>query len=118
MFWFEFWAAVFVTTVLGYLVFCFMNRRSRLVIRRYINPAYYEKKCPHCSMGAQYLHPDTGWGPIPVSLRMVIKGRSTLGPRQANIRSCGTCGGGGRVSTRRSLPANAVQDFGPREVNW
>lgn len=118
MFWIEFWAAFFMLSILGYLVFCFKNRRSRLVIRRYVNPAYYSKKCPHCTVGAQYLHPDTGWGTIPKSVRMVIPGRLTLGPCQANIRSCNTCGGGGYVSTRRGIPANVAQDFGPREVNW
>jgi hypothetical protein len=118
MFWIILWLGFFTLAMIGYLVFCIANRRSRLVIRRYANPAYYEKKCPHCTVGVQYLHHDTGWGPIPVNVRMVIAGRMTLGPRQANIRSCSTCTGSGLISTRRGVPADVEQDFGPREVHW
>lgn len=124
MFWF--WLSVAVTVVIwAFFLFVKLIRklsRSRLVIRRFANTAYEEEKCPHCTVGAQYLHPETGWGPIPDSLKMVVDGRDHIGPRQANIRSCNTCAGMGTVSTRKykQILANGevVEDHGLREVTW
>jgi hypothetical protein len=87
--------------------------RSRLVIRRFDNPAFNEIRCPSCTYGAQYLHPtnDTR-GPIPVSVRMIIKGRSWIGTSQANILKCNDCGGNGWTSTRDKK----VENTGLREI--
>jgi len=124
MFWF--WTSITVTALIwGFFFFAKLMRksaRSRMVIRRFTNTAYEEQKCPHCTVGAQYLHPEYGWGPIPDSLKMVVDGRHYLGPRQANIRSCNTCAGTGVVSTRKykQILANGevAEDHGLREVTW
>jgi hypothetical protein len=124
MFWF--WLSVaFTAAIWGFFFFARCVRklsRSRVVIRRFTNTAYEEQKCPHCTVGAQYLHPETGWGPIPDSLKMVVAGQHHLGPRQANIRACNTCAGMGVVSTRKykQLLANGevADDHGLREVIW
>lgn len=125
MFWFLFWVSVCGLS-LGALLLLFAAgvrkfSRSRVVIRRFTNTAYEEQKCPHCTVGAQYLHPEHGWGPIPDSLKMVKNGDHYLGPRQANIRSCNTCAGTGVVSTRkykRIIDGEVVEDQGLREVTW
>jgi hypothetical protein len=90
--------------------------RSRFVIRRYVNPAYKEIRCPHCTLGTQYLHPEAGWGPIPHSVRMIVSGRPWRRAGQANCRRCHSCGGNGYASTR--VRADVAPDLGLREVNW
>jgi phage FluMu protein Com len=87
---------------------------SRLCLRIFENSAYKEIRCPRCTYGMQYLNPVTGErGPIPKSVRMVIRGRPTLGPRQANMFPCDTCGGQGYVTTRDPL---VKENKGFREI--
>jgi hypothetical protein len=102
-----------------FLWVCAMIRkfvRSRFIIRRYVNPAYDEIKCPHCTLGTQYLHPETGWGKIPQNLYMIKSGRPWKNAGQANVRRCHSCGGNGYASTR--VKTEVLPDFGVREVNW
>lgn len=107
-----------VVVALGALFLWFVSlirklSRSRLVIRRFDNPAYEDIRCPSCTYGAQYLHPTRDHrGPIPVSVRMLVKGRSWLGTSQANIVKCNDCGGNGWTSTRN----RDLKDYGLGEV--
>lgn len=110
--------AFMVVLVLGstFLYFASLFRRlsrSRFVIRRYDNEAYKEIRCPSCTYGAQYLHPDGGRGPIPVSVRMVIRGREWMGTPQANIVKCHDCGGNGYTTTR---DPDVPENQGLREI--
>ena len=89
--------------VLAILAFIFATpflSRSRLTTRVFENKAYHQIRCPSCTYGVQYLHPDKGAIPIPRHLRMVIKGRDYIGSPQANVMGCRDCGGSGWTSTK------------------
>lgn len=90
--------------------------RSKFVIRRFVNPSYKEIRCPHCTLGTQYLHPEKGWGPIPKSVRMITSDRTWKAAGQANCRRCGSCGGNGYTNTR--VRTDVLPDYGVQEVNW
>lgn len=74
--------------------------RSRFLIRNYTNEGYKEIRCPSCTLGTQYLHHETGWGPIPRSVRMIVPGVMFKKAGQANCRRCNDCGGNGYTATR------------------
>lgn len=88
---------VIATLILGMAWLSRAIGRSHWLTRRYANLTYAEEKCKRCTMGTQYLHPDTGWGPIPEHLHGVRKGSKYLGSRQANVRPCTSCNATGRV---------------------
>ena len=88
--------------------------KKRLVTRFYENAAYYNKKCTHCTGGAQLLHKNGEWGPIPVHVRMVRSTSRKFHPPQGNIRTCSQCRGMAQTPTK----LRGVEDNGLSELPW
>jgi hypothetical protein len=114
MFWLAFWVGLPFALLLGFLLLSrLLSGGHRFLTRLFENPAYEEVRCPSCTYGTQYLHPEKGRIPIPRHLRMITRGQYAMGSPQANVVKCNDCGGNGWTSTRRK---DAI-DTGYKELN-
>jgi len=79
---------------------------SRATARLFMNQAYYNAKCQHCTFGSQQFRVKRdgtiiGWGKIPLKNRIAQKGSIIFHPDQGNIRRCPHCRGMGHTPKLR-----------------
>jgi hypothetical protein len=109
----EIYAIVALTLIFAcvaiFIAFMRAFSRSRFVIRLSGNGQERWYKCPDCSGGAQL-----NGKPIPVTLHR-DKGYDAQGPffqsRDANVNSCNTCRGRGRLFTAIDRDIDPVRDW-------